>query len=144
LLASLEGERVKIHSAIGLVLLALLVWLPGTYLMNFVKTAKWDLPDIIASEGKEDEDNPAVDMLCLKGLMHLSDGEHEKALASYSEAIKLEPKYSFSYIGRGDVYLTKGDLKRALLDYECAARLDPENDAAKERANLARTLQKQK
>jgi tetratricopeptide (TPR) repeat protein len=140
--SSYEGEPVKIHGVIILVVAVFVLSLPGMYLSNKGKMGKWDLPDIMASEGKEDEDNPAVDMLCLKALMHLSDGEHEKAIAAYSEAIKLEPKYAFSYIGRGDVYLAKGDFKRALNDYDKAARLDPENDTAKERANVARTLQK--
>ena len=63
---------------------------------------------------------------------------HQRPLRSYSEAIQRDPKYSFAYIGRGDVYLAKGDLDRALRDYECALRLDPANDAAKSRADVVR------
>jgi tetratricopeptide (TPR) repeat protein len=75
--------------------------------------------------------------------MCLGDGQHDKAIAAYSKAIKLDPKYSFSYLGRGDAYLAKGDRTRALQDYERAARLDPENGAAKDRLNLLRAQQEQ-
>jgi tetratricopeptide (TPR) repeat protein len=133
----------KLPGVIGIVVVAFAVSLPGMYFIHNWKTFKWDVPDISTSEDKEEKDNPAVDLLCLKGLMYLGDGKHEKAIAAYSEAIKLDPKYSFSYLGRGDVYLAKGELSRALLDYDSAARLDPENDAAKERASLVRARQRQ-
>jgi len=134
----------KVHLVIGLVLVTFAVSLPVMYLVNNGKPLQWDKPDAITSEDKEDKDDPVVDALCLKGLMCLGEGQHDKAIAAYSEAIKRDPKYSFSYLGRGDVYLAKGDLDRALLDYDHAARIDPENDAAKERASFVRAQQKQK
>jgi tetratricopeptide (TPR) repeat protein len=134
----------KTYGVIGLVVLSFAISLPGMYLMNNGKSFKWDLLDTVASDENEEKDDPAVDVYCLKGLMFLSKGQHDKAIAAYSEAIKLDPKYSFSYLGRGDVYLAQGDHKRALLDYDAAVRLDPENDAAKERATLMRAEQSQR
>jgi tetratricopeptide (TPR) repeat protein len=134
----------KTPAVIGLVVVVFAVSLPGMYLLNGGKSLKWDVLGADTKEVPEEKDNPEVDVLCLKGLMHLGNGEHEKAIAAYSEAINLDPKYSFSYLGRGDVYVTKGDLDRALLDYERAARLDPDNDTAKERVNLVRAQQSQK
>jgi tetratricopeptide (TPR) repeat protein len=128
--------------AIVIIVVAFAVSLPGMYLLRNGKVLEWDVPDITTSEYTEEKDDPAVDALCLKGLMCLGDGQNDKAIAAYSAAIKLDPKYSFSYLGRGDAYLAKGDLDRALLDYERAARLDPENDAAKDRLNLVRAQQK--
>jgi tetratricopeptide (TPR) repeat protein len=136
LLSFRKEERMKTYAVIGLVVVSFAVSLPGMYLLNNAKTIKWDVLDTVTSEDNEDKDDPAVDLLCLKGLMRLGEGQHDKAIAAYSEAIKLDPKYSFSYLGRGDVYLAKGDISRALLDYDLAARLDPENEAAKERATL--------
>ncbi len=134
----------KTYAAIGLVVLTFAVSLPGMYLLNNPKAFNWELFDSDPVEEAEDKDNPEVDVYCLKGLIHLGKGEHAKAIAAYSEAIKLEPKYSFSYVGRGDVYLAQGDLKRALADYDTAARLDPDNDAAKERATIVRAEQNQR
>jgi tetratricopeptide (TPR) repeat protein len=120
----------RISGVTMLVVVAVAVSLPGMYFLNNIK-------------GNEEND-AAVDALCLKGLMCLGEGQHDKAIAAYSEAIKLDPEYSVSYLGRGDVHLAKKDLYRALLDYDCAARLDPGNDAAKERANLVRARQRKK
>ena len=132
----------KVQHAIGLVVAVFAVSLPGMYLLNN-GTLEWDASsDTLASADKEDTDNPAVDAYCLKGLMCASDGQYDKAISAYSEAIKLDPNYSFSYVGRGDAYAAKGDLDRALVDYDCAARLDPQNDAAKERANVLRAHQR--
>ena len=133
----------RIHGAIGLFVAVFAISLPAMYLMKNGEAAKWLAPDA-TSEGEEEKDDPVVDALCLKGLMYLGDGQHDKAITAYSEAIKRDPKYSFSYLGRGDAYVAKGDLNRALQDYDCAARLDPANNAAKERANLVRTQQRQK
>jgi tetratricopeptide (TPR) repeat protein len=128
--------------AIGILVLAFAASLPGMYFLNNGKALEWDGPDTATSECTAEKDDPAVDALCLKGLMCLSDGQHDKAIAAYSKAIELDPAYSFSYLGRGDAYLAKGDLDRALVDYEHAARLDPENDAAKDRLHLVRAQQK--
>jgi tetratricopeptide (TPR) repeat protein len=135
----------KTYAAIGLVVLSFAVSLPGMYLLQNGKSFKWELFESAPADvdDEKDKDNPEVDVYCLKGLMHLSKGEHDKAIAAYSEAIKLDPKYSFSYVGRGDVYLAQGDLKRALSDFDVAARLDPDNDAAKERLTLVRAQQSQ-
>lgn len=134
----------KMHSAILVVVAAFAVSLPGMYFINHGKMVGWELSDTFAGADKEDKDDPVVDALCLKALMYLSDGHHDKAIAAYSEAIKRDPKYSFSYLGRGDAYLAKGDLQRALTDYDAAVRVDPENDAAKERADLVRKQQRVK
>ena len=131
----------KTNGAIGIVVAVIAVSLAAIPLMNNGNSLERDVADTSTSEGLEEKDDPAVDALCLKGLMCLNEGQHDKAIAAYSEAIKLDPKYSFAYLGRGDAYLAKGDPNRALLDYDCAARLDPENAAAKERANLVRAQQ---
>jgi tetratricopeptide (TPR) repeat protein len=131
----------KVHQLIGLVVAVFGLSLPGMYFWNN-GLLEWDASDTLASDDNEDKDNPAVDAYCLKGLMCSSERQYDKAIAAYSEAIKLDPNYSYSYVGRGDAYVAKGDLDRALLDYDQAARLDPQNDAAKDRANLLRAHQK--
>ena len=99
-----------------------------------------DLPECLtsANPGEAERDDPVVDVLCLKGLAAMSNGDAQKAIMAYTEAINRDPKYSYSYLGRGDAYLANGDLDRALSDYEQALRLDPQNDAAKARAESVR------
>jgi tetratricopeptide (TPR) repeat protein len=50
---------------------------------------------------------------------------YDRALADYSQAIKLEPNSAKTYYERGCVYLNKGDKDRAIADYSQAIRLDP-------------------
>jgi tetratricopeptide (TPR) repeat protein len=119
----------------GLIALVFVVSLPATYVMqNGLPT---HLAAAMDAEGQETDD-PVVDVLCLKALEALSNEQYDKAIASYTEAIGRDPKYSFAYLGRGDAYQAKGDLDRALLDYDHAVRLDPNNFAAKERAAAVR------
>jgi tetratricopeptide (TPR) repeat protein len=121
---------------IGLVVVVFALSTSARYFTKGILTV--DDPAALVSESAEDKDDPVVDALCLKGLMYSSKGQHDKAIAAYTEAIGRDPKYAFSYIARGDVYQARGDLDRALLDYDAAARLDPKNEAAKERADLVR------
>jgi tetratricopeptide (TPR) repeat protein len=123
---------------IALMVVVFLVSLPATFLMNAspsIWSFSFDAAE--AEEEKEDRDDPVVDVLCLKALKETSDGNYAKAIATYTKAIERDPKYSFSYIGRGDTFLLKGDLDRALQDYSQAARLDPDNTAARERLEIA-------
>ena len=54
------GAGMKVQHAIGLVVAVFAVSLPGMYLLNN-GTLEWDASDTLASEDKEDRDNPAVD-----------------------------------------------------------------------------------
>jgi tetratricopeptide (TPR) repeat protein len=89
------------------------------------------------SEEKEERDDPVVDVLCLKAMKEMSDGNYGTAIATYTKAIERDPKYLFSYIGRGDAYILRGDLDQAIHDYTQATRLDPANSAARERLAIS-------
>jgi Tfp pilus assembly protein PilF len=52
--------------------------------------------------------------------------DNDKALAAYSEAIRLDPDYAEAYGSRGLVYYFKNDHDKALADYNEAIRLDPD------------------
>ena len=89
-------------------------------------------------EEKENHDDPVVDVLCVKAMKEMSDGNYAKAVATYTKAIEREPKYSFAYIGRGDAHALNGNFDRAIQDYNQAARLNPSNPTARERLALAK------
>ena len=60
-----------------------------------------------------------------RGNAYRSKGDIDRAIADYSEAIHLDPKYASPYNGRGNVYQDKKDYDRAIADYDQAIRLDP-------------------
>ena len=67
------------------------------------------------------------------------EGDLDKAIADYNEAIKLDPKNAYAYNNRGVAWRDKGDLNRAIADYTEAIRLDAKYATAysnRGRANL--------
>ena len=51
-------------------------------------------------------------------------GEHDRAIADCTEAIRFDPKDAKSYSNRGDAWRAKGDIDRAIADYTEAIRAD--------------------
>jgi len=51
--------------------------------------------------------------------------EYDRAIADYSEAIRLDPKNAGAYSGRGEAYCFKGEYDRAIADFTEALRLKP-------------------
>jgi tetratricopeptide (TPR) repeat protein len=50
---------------------------------------------------------------------------YDRAIADFTEAIKLDPNSSIAYQERGDAYYYKGDNDQAIADYNQAIRLSP-------------------
>lgn len=48
----------------------------------------------------------------------------DKAIADYSQAIKLNPKYTVAYYNRGYTYYNKGEFDKAIADFNQAIELD--------------------
>ena len=62
---------------------------------------------------------------------HLEDkGDHDQAIADYTEAIRLDPKHALAYINRGNAWRTKEEYDKAIADYDEAIRLDPKDATA--------------
>jgi tetratricopeptide (TPR) repeat protein len=51
--------------------------------------------------------------------------EYIRALADYTDAIRLNPDYTDAFINRGNVYIAKDDCDKAIADYTEAVRLNP-------------------
>jgi lipoprotein NlpI len=60
-----------------------------------------------------------------RGNAYHGKGDHDRAIADHSEAIRIEPKYGPAYNGRGNTYHSQGNYDRAIADYGEAVRLDP-------------------
>ena len=71
----------------------------------------------------------------------MKTNDYDKALADYSEAIKLKPKEVRYYLLRSYIYETKNDIKSSMADTEAALKLDPNNQEAKSRKSRLETIQ---
>ena len=69
-------------------------------------------------------------------------GQFERAIADYSEAIRLNPTYAVAFHERGSAYNAKGDSDKALADLNEAIRLDAKSAAAY--TNRGRVYERQK
>jgi tetratricopeptide (TPR) repeat protein len=62
--------------------------------------------------------------------MWRNKGEGERAIADFSEAIRLDPKAAYAFYNRGHAWRAKGDISRALSDFEAVIKVDPTYVAA--------------
>ena len=60
-----------------------------------------------------------------RGLAYSKKGDTDRAIADYTQAVQLDPKYAHAYQNRGLAYYGKGDTDRAIADSRRARQLDP-------------------
>jgi len=58
-----------------------------------------------------------------RGQKMLKAGDRKKAVAAFTEAINIDPKYEQAYTWRGVAYNEMGDHKKALADFTSAIKL---------------------
>jgi tetratricopeptide (TPR) repeat protein len=56
--------------------------------------------------------------------------DHDKAIEDFSQAIKLNPKFSDAYVQRGQLYQYAGQPDRAMTDFTRAIAVNPKNSYA--------------
>lgn len=75
----------------------------------------------------------------------LWQGNYEKAIAGYDQALAINPENpnrGIMYLGRGNAYFLLGDYGRAIDDYERSLDLNPRHKGAKQRIARAREAMK--
>jgi tetratricopeptide (TPR) repeat protein len=60
-----------------------------------------------------------------RGIAYHDKDDYDRAVADYTQAIKLDPKDAFAYNDRGNAYRDNGDNDRAIADFNQAIQLDP-------------------
>ncbi|MFP6666137.1 MAG: tetratricopeptide repeat protein, partial [Pirellulales bacterium] len=67
--------------------------------------------------------SPDAGFYRMRGAAYFENGDQDKALADYAEAILLNPDDCFAYSTRGYIYSVKGEYDRAIHEYDQAIRL---------------------
>ena len=60
-----------------------------------------------------------------RGFAYREKGDPDHAIADFSQAIQLDPKYVFAWNNRGNAYFDKKDYDRAIADFNQTLELDP-------------------
>jgi len=75
-----------------------------------------------------------------RGFEHQRREDWARAIADYSEAIRLNPEILGPFFNRGTIYLQQADYGRAIADFSEAIRLNPREAAAFEKRGRARRM----
>jgi len=65
-----------------------------------------------------------------RGIAWLDEGEWDKAIADFTQAIRLDPKSSNPYNDRGVAWYLRGEYDKAIADCSEAIRLNPKDEMA--------------
>ena len=74
-----------------------------------------------------------------RGLIWVEQRDFDRAIADYSQAIRIDPRYAGAFYNRGAAWLHKRELDRAIADYGEAIQLSPQySDAYMQRGHAQR------
>lgn len=82
--------------------------------------------------------NTAADYLN-RGVEKVQKGDFDGAIADYTKAIEIDPRYVQAYGNRGIARKAKGDLDGAIADYTKVVEIDPRDRLAYYNRGIART-----
>jgi tetratricopeptide (TPR) repeat protein len=71
--------------------------------------------------------SPSAEVYRARGVAYWLKGDHDRAIADASQAIRLDPRFAYAYNTRGLNYYEKKDYDHAIADYDRAIALDPKN-----------------
>ncbi|MCK1523875.1 MULTISPECIES: tetratricopeptide repeat protein [unclassified Bradyrhizobium] len=61
-----------------------------------------------------------------RGYAYQAKGDNDRAIADYTESLRLDANNSFALTARGNAYFAKGNFDRAIADYDRVIALDPD------------------
>jgi len=74
------------------------------------------------------DDRAYADYFYGRGVAYQGKGDLDRAIADFTAAIRLQPRYAIAYASRGSAYEAKGECDRAAADYSEAIRLGTKDD----------------
>src|SRR5215475_11361992 len=75
--------------------------------------------------------------LMSQGHTDINNGDYDRAIAAFSDAMRLDPRSALAFANRGVAYERKGDMDRAIADFSEAIRLDPNYALASSNRGIA-------
>ena len=99
--------------------MVVLVGLVG-FVLGLLELLDMVMPTWEASVDKAAISTPTEEELFNQGEEYYVRGEFESAIASFDQAIALDPQYDIAYANRGYAYYNLGDDDKAIADYELA------------------------
>jgi lipoprotein NlpI len=90
----------------------------------------------VLQSGQESVTNRAI-AYYNRGVAHRAKRETERAIADYTEAIKLNPSYVNAYFNRGVAYRATREIERAIADYNEVIKLNRSDAGAYNNRGLA-------
>src|SRR5258708_23552605 len=76
-------------------------------------------------ESRKLDDADAKAAFNIRGSTYLAEKDYARAVADFSDWIRLAPKDAMAYLSRADAYTLKGDYALAIADYGVVIRVDP-------------------
>ena len=86
-------------------------------------------------KGGREKGDKLAEVFNYRGVAYRLKGDHERAIADYAQAIRLNPKFAAAFNNRGVAYDHKGDFDRAIADYDQAIKLKPAAEVHFNRGN---------
>src|SRR5262245_3020340 len=132
------GEIMRIVTALAAVLAALLIMPPvfGASQQDRDDCYQATDPDLkiractaVIEDRSENQRNRVI-AYNSRGIAWRRKGNYDRAIADYTEAIRLDPKYVLAYNNRCFAWYLKKDYDRAIADCNEAIRLDPKHAQA--------------
>ena len=81
------------------------------------------LLSMLGCSSREERSDAAFD----RGYAAMERKDYDKAIAEFTEAIRLDPQYDAAYHNRGHVYAERKDYAKAIADFNEAIRLNPQD-----------------
>ena len=70
------------------------------------------------------DDAETAKALFIRGYAYFGQKDFPRAIADFTQVIRLTPKDANAFMGRANAYITEGDFVRAIADYDDVIRLD--------------------
>lgn len=117
---SMKRESLIRNLRVGVAVIGLLVVLLFVAAPSYAQETSIVMNDFGASEAYHESY-----VLFRVAYYHQIKGEHEQAVAEFTEAVEGLPTFVEGYAARGDSYFALGDFESAIFDYTTAIGLDP-------------------
>ncbi|MGH7890619.1 MAG: tetratricopeptide repeat protein, partial [Thermodesulfobacteriota bacterium] len=100
-------------------------WSQGSYRVDLFIDGKK-----ITSGSFEIYETPSVHILLVRGQVYFNESKYDDAIAEFTKAIELDPKYAAAYIYRGMAYDINKQYKNSVSDFDKFVELDSKDGGA--------------